>query len=51
MLGDGDGALVSGGGSMGECEVGILEGIAGSGNRLISSPADDVSMVMCLTGD
>jgi hypothetical protein len=47
-LGDGDGALVRGGGSIDEFEVGIFEGSAGSGNACISSSADAVSIVICL---
>lgn len=46
-LGEGDGALVSGGGSIEAFEVGALDGMAGSGNAGISSSADDVSMVIC----
>jgi len=46
-LGDGEGALVSGGGSMAACEVGGLVGIAGSGKAgMSSSPL--VSMVISL---
>jgi hypothetical protein len=47
-LGDGEGALVSGGGSMVELEEGILDGSAGSGSAGISSSADVVSIVICL---
>lgn len=47
-LGDGDGALVRGGGSMDECEVGAFDGIAGSGKAGISSSLEEVSMVICL---
>jgi len=47
-LGDGEGALVSGGGSMDEFEGGILDGSAGSGKDGISSSADVVSIVICL---
>lgn len=47
-LGEGDGALVSGGGSIDECDVGALDGIAGSGKAEISSSADEVSIVICL---
>ena len=44
-LGEGEGALVSGGGSMAACEVGGLVGIAGSGKAgMSSSPL--VSMVI-----
>jgi hypothetical protein len=50
MLGEGDGALVSGGGSMDALEVGALDGRAGSGNAGISSSVDDVSIVICLVG-
>ena len=46
-LGEGEGALVSGGGSMEAFEVGALDGMAGSGNAGISSSADEVSMVIC----
>lgn len=49
-LGEGDGALVIGGGSIDECDVGALEGIAGSGKAGISSSADEVSIVMCFVG-
>jgi hypothetical protein len=47
MLGEGDGALVGGGGSIDECDVGGLEGIIGSGNDGMSS-SWEVSMVICL---
>ena len=47
MLGEGDGALVSGGGSMLECEVGGLDGNTGSGNGGISSAARE-SIVISL---
>ena len=49
--GDGEGALVSGGGSIDECDVGALDGIAGSGSAGISSSADAVSIVICLVGE
>lgn len=49
ILGDGDGALVGGGGSIEACDVGAFEGIAGSGNDGISSSCD-VSIVMFLVG-
>jgi hypothetical protein len=49
MLGDGDGALVTGGGSMLELETDARCCMAGSGRAGISSPAD-VSMVICLVG-
>lgn len=49
MLGDGEGALVGGGGSIDECDVGGFEGIAGSGNDGMSSSCD-VSMVICFVG-
>lgn len=49
-LGEGEGALVSGGGSIDECDVGALDGIAGSGKAGISSSADEVSIVICLVG-
>ena len=48
MLGDGDGALVSGGGSIEALDVGAFDGRAGSGNAGISSSADEVSIVICL---
>lgn len=47
-LGEGDGALVIGGGSIEACDVGGLDGIIGSGNEGISSSTDDVSIVICL---
>lgn len=51
-LGDGEVALASGGGSMEACEVGALEGRAGSGNALrSSSPVEEVSIVICLVGE
>jgi hypothetical protein len=46
-LGDGEGALVTRGGSIDECEVGGFEGMNGSGNDGISSSCD-VSIVICL---
>jgi hypothetical protein len=49
MLGDGDGALVTGGGSMLELETEARCCMAGSGRAGMSSPAD-VSMVICLVG-
>lgn len=49
-LGEGEGALVRGGGSMEECDVGAFEGSAGSGNAGISSSAEDVSIVICFVG-
>lgn len=49
MLGDGEGALVTGGGSIDECDVGGLEGMNGSGKDGISSSCE-VSMVICLVG-
>jgi hypothetical protein len=49
MLGDGEGALVGGGGSIDECDVGGFEGIAGSGKDGMSSSCD-VSMVICFVG-
>lgn len=49
-LGDGEGALVMGGGSIEEDDRGGFEGSAGSGKARISSSADDVSMVICLVG-
>lgn len=48
MLGEGDGALVSGGGSMDAFEVGALDVSTGSGSAGISSSVDEVSMVICL---
>lgn len=49
-LGDGEGALVSGGGSIDECDVGALDGMTGSGKEGISSSMEDVSMVICFVG-
>lgn len=49
-LGDGDGALVSGGGSMAKFEVSGLECIAGSGNGAISSSVP-VSIVISLVSE
>lgn len=49
MLGDGEGALVTGGGSIEACDVGNLDGIMGSGRAGISSSCD-VSMVICRVG-
>jgi hypothetical protein len=49
-LGDGEGALVSSGGSMDACDVGALDGRAGSGSAGISSSVDEVSMVICFVG-
>jgi hypothetical protein len=49
MLGDGDGALVNGGGSIEECEVGGFDGMIGSGKDGISSSCE-VSIVICLVG-
>jgi len=49
MLGDGEGALVGGGGSIDEYDVGGFEGMAGSGNDGMSS-SWDVSMVICFVG-
>ena len=46
-LGEGEGALVSGGGSMDACDVGAFDGRAGSGSARISSSVDEVSMVIC----
>lgn len=48
-VGFGDGALVGGGGSIEECDVGGFEGIAGSGNDGMSSSCE-VSMVICFVG-
>jgi hypothetical protein len=50
MLGEGDGALVNGGGSIVELETDMRCDRAGSGRAGISSPADDVSSVMFLVG-
>lgn len=50
ILGEGEGALVMGGGSIDECEVGGFEGIMGSGNEEISSSILEVSIVICLVG-
>jgi hypothetical protein len=49
ILGDGDGALVNGGGSIEECEVGGFDGMIGSGKDGISSSCE-VSIVICLVG-
>jgi hypothetical protein len=49
MLGDGDGALVTGGGSIEECDVGGFDGIMGSGKAGISS-SSEVSMMICFVG-
>jgi hypothetical protein len=49
MLGDGEGALVAGGGSMLELEIDARCCKAGSGSGGMSSPTD-VSTVMCLVG-
>ena len=49
-LGEGEGALVIGGGSMDECDVGGFEGMMGSGKDGISSSMFEVSMVICLVG-
>lgn len=46
-LGEGDGALVSGGGSIDACEVASFEGITGSGSCGISSSVR-VSIVISL---
>jgi len=46
-LGEGEGALVRGGGSIAACEVGGLEGMAGSGRAGMSSSVP-VSMVISL---
>ena len=49
MLGDGDGALVTGGGSIVvELDTDALCPRAGSGNAGISSPAEEVSMAIFL---
>lgn len=47
-LGEGDGALVMGGGSIEACEVGGFDGMMGSGKDGISSSIVEVSMVICL---
>jgi hypothetical protein len=49
-LGEGEGALVMGGGSIDECDVGGLDGMTGSGNDGISSSIFEVSIVICLVG-
>jgi hypothetical protein len=49
IFGDGDGALVTGGGSIEECDVGGFDGIMGSGRASISSSCE-VSMVICFVG-
>lgn len=49
-LGDGEGALVMGGGSIDACDVGGFDGMAGSGRDGISSSIEDVSMVICFVG-
>ena len=49
-LGEGDGALVIGGGSIEECDVGGLDGMIGSGKEGISSSVDEVSIVICWVG-
>jgi hypothetical protein len=46
MLGEGEGALVKGGGSMPELGVDFA-GSTGSGSARISASADDVSTVIC----
>ena len=46
ILGDGDGALVNGGGSIVALEIDILCPRAGSGSAGISSPAEEVSIAM-----
>lgn len=48
MLGDGEGALVTGGGSIDECDVGGLD-MSASGNAGMSSSCE-VSIVMDLVG-
>lgn len=45
ILGEGDGALVSGGGSMLECDVGGLDGNTGSGSGGMSSAARESMMI------
>jgi hypothetical protein len=50
MLGEGDGALVNGGGSIVELETDMRCCRAGSGNAGISSPAAEVSNVILLVG-
>jgi hypothetical protein len=49
-LGEGEGALVMGGGSIDECDVGGFDGMTGSGKEGISSSMFEVSMVICLVG-
>lgn len=46
MLGEGEGALVKGGGSMPEFDAAFV-GTAGSGRAKISGSADEVSTVIC----
>ena len=46
ILGDGDGALVNGGGSIVELDIDIRCPKAGSGRAGISSPAEDVSIAI-----
>lgn len=49
-LGDGDGTLVNGGGSIDDVEMALDCCITGSGRAGISSSAEDVSIVMCFVG-
>jgi hypothetical protein len=49
-LGEGEGALVIGGGSMDECDVGGFDGMTGSGKEGISSSMFEVSIVICFVG-
>jgi hypothetical protein len=50
MLGEGEGALVIGGGSIDECDAGGFEGMTGSGKEGISSSIFEVSIVICFVG-
>lgn len=47
MLGEGEGALVKGGGSIPELDAVDFVGTAGSGSAMISGSEDDVSTVIC----
>ena len=49
-LGEGEGALVIGGGSMDDCDATALVDMKGSGKAGISSSVDEVSIVICLVG-
>ena len=50
MLGEGEGALVKGGGSIPELDAVDFAGTAGSGSASISGSADEVSTVICFVG-